>query len=119
MGDVLRLRGDGNAYLMGALTQNSDARLKQDIEKIARPLQSIIRLNGYTYHWKDDNKDPKLQAGVLAQEVKAVLPHLVSTDDNGTKSVNYNGLVPYLLESIKELKNELEQIKQQMRDRQN
>jgi uncharacterized protein YqjF (DUF2071 family) len=59
-------------------------------------------LNGYQYHWKDASWDASLQTGLLAQEVERVMPELVKTDDKGMKSVNYIGLIPYMLEAAKE-----------------
>jgi uncharacterized protein YqjF (DUF2071 family) len=61
----------------------------------------LEKLNGYQYHWKNETWDASLQTGLLAQEVEKVLPELVKTDDKGMKSVNYIGLMPYMLEAIK------------------
>jgi hypothetical protein len=106
VGDVLSLRGNGNATLMGTLTQNSDERLKANISKIGNPLDALMKLSGYHFNWKDLNRDQALQSGLLAQEVEKVLPELVLEDENGSKSVNYIGLIPHLLEAIKVLKEE-------------
>ena len=48
---------------------------------------------------------------MLAQEVEAVLPEVVTTRDNGYKAVKYEKIVPLLIESIKELKAEIEELK--------
>lgn len=111
VGDVLSLRGNGNATLMGTLTQNSDERLKENIRKIDDPLPSLQKLNGYHFNWKETNRDTELQTGLLAQEVEKVFPELVTENNEGTKGVNYIGLIPYLLEAVKELKAENEQLK--------
>ncbi|MHC1774999.1 MAG: tail fiber domain-containing protein [Lentimicrobium sp.] len=111
IGDILSLRGNGNATLMGTLTQNSDERLKENIRKIDNPLSLLQQLNGYQYNWKDNNRDTSLQTGLLAQEVEKVFPELVSESNDGLKGVNYIGLIPYLLEAVKELKAENEQLK--------
>lgn len=108
--NILSLRGDGNAFLAGTLTQ-SDERLKTGIQKLTDPLGKIDLINGYLYHWKDSNRDQQEQAGVLAQEIEKVMPELVREDSNGIKAVNYNGLIPYLLEAIKTLKAEVEALK--------
>jgi hypothetical protein len=97
------VNANGNATLAGTLTQNSDSRLKTNIEPINNSLELVSQLNGYHYQWKDEGRSQELQTGVLAQEVEAQMPELVSTDDKGVKSVNYSGLVPYLIESIKTL----------------
>lgn len=109
--DVLSLKGNGNATLAGVLTQNSDARLKTGIQKIDNAMLALESLSGYQYRWKDAGRDQSLQTGLLAQEVEKVMPELVKEDENGTKSVNYNGLIPYLLEAVKLLKAELDAIK--------
>ena len=109
--NILSLNGNGNATLYGTLTQNSDERLKKNITAIENPLDRLQQLSGYHYQWKDDWRDTATQTGLLAQEVEKVMPELVKEDEKGVKSVNYNGLVPYLLEAIKELKAEVEALK--------
>ncbi|WP_378173345.1 tail fiber domain-containing protein [Aquimarina sp. SS2-1] len=99
----------GNAVLAGTLTQNSDRRLKVNITPLKSTLEKIEYINGVNYVWKDTKKrGDALQLGVIAQEVQAQYPELVKEDEEGILSVNYNGLVPVLLEAIKELKSELE-----------
>ncbi|SRR5258706_10192989 len=102
LGDVLSLKGDGNATLMGTLTQNSDARLKTNIQPLANVLNRLTSLNGYSYNWKNEQLDQSRQIGLLAQEVENNFPELVKENDKGVKSVNYSGLIPVLIESIKE-----------------
>jgi hypothetical protein len=99
----------GNAKVKGTVTANgvtltSDERLKKDITPLDEAMPLLEKLNGYQYHWKDASLDASLQTGLLAQEVEKVLPELVKTDDNGMKSVNYIGLIPYMLEAAKEQK---------------
>lgn len=117
VGDILSLRGNGNATLMGTLTQNSDERLKENISRIGNPLNSLEHLNAYHYNWKDASRDTGLQTGLLAQEVEKVFPELVSENGEGIKGVNYIGLIPYLLEAVKELKAENDQLKLEQQNR--
>jgi hypothetical protein len=98
--------GNGNATLTGFLTQNSDKKLKKNISPITNALSSLCHLNGYTYRWISEHKDTMLQSGLIAQEVETVLPHLTSKQDDGMLSVNYVGLIPYMIEGIKTLKKE-------------
>ena len=105
------LTSTGALTIAGTLTQNSDARLKKNITSIVNPMPTLLQLNGYHYHWKDDWRENDMQIGLLAQEVEKVMPELVTEDDNGIKSVNYIGLLPYLLEAIKELKAEVDALK--------
>ena len=102
LGDVLSLKGDGNGTLRGILNQNSDQRLKRDIQPITLALKKVQQLNGYHYYWKDSQRDQGLQIGVIAQELQKVLPELVKSDDKGILSVNYTGLAPILIEAVKE-----------------
>ncbi|MBK8825845.1 MAG: tail fiber domain-containing protein [Saprospiraceae bacterium] len=92
---------DGNVTIAGALTQNSDATLKKNILPISSSISSILALQGYHYQWKDGFKDQNLQSGFLAQEVEKIYPHLVSKDEKGLRSVNYIGLMPYMVEEMK------------------
>lgn len=82
---------------------NSDQSLKKNILPITSTLSSLLALNGYTYNWKDDKKEQTLQSGFLAQEVQKIYPHLVSTSEKGTLGVNYIGLMPMIIEAMKEL----------------
>lgn len=110
-GDVLSLRGDGTAWLAGTLTQNSDARLKRNIEPITNAMQQLRQVNGYHYYWHDKQRDSNIQTGILAQEIKAVFPELVKADANGTLSVNYSGLIPYVIEAAKEQQQQIDDLK--------
>ena len=84
----------------------SDINLKENIKTIENSLNTIEQLRGVTFNWKENQK-PSL--GVIAQEVQEILPELVN---NGTiKSVNYNGIIGVLIEAVKELKKEVEELK--------
>jgi hypothetical protein len=79
----------------------SDLRLKKDIEPISDALNVVCGLQGKTYKMADH----KVRYGLIAQEVEEILPHLVQEEPStGMKSVNYIGLVAWLVEAIKELK---------------
>ncbi len=113
-GDVLSLKGNGNATLTGVLTQTSDSRLKTNIRPLENALQKLMQINGYTYNWQNPLMDNSEQIGVMAQEVKALFPQLVKEDAKGTLSVNYQGLVPVLIQSLKEQQKEIEEMKRQL-----
>ncbi|MCD9855155.1 tail fiber domain-containing protein [Epilithonimonas sp. JDS] len=86
----------------------SDRRFKKNIELIDQPTVRLQQLNGYTYSWKDKKEFPDQtlgqgkDIGVIAQEVEKVLPDAVITNKEGYKSVNYNALIPLLIEALKE-----------------
>ena len=99
---VLNIYESGDALLAGALTQNSDSRLKRDITPLTGSLNSIMQLSGYTYYWNQTHRSKSQQIGVIAQELEKIYPQLVRKDDEGTLSDNYSGLVPVLIEAVKE-----------------
>lgn len=113
--DLIQLRGDGNAFIEGTWAPISDIRLKKDIVPVKNSLEKISSISGYDYNWKDPNK-PLPQTGVIAQEVQKVFPNLVVANNEGNLSVNYDGLIPHLIESVKELKAEIEQLKAQLKE---
>ena len=106
----VKLDVNGNIRCV-ALTQTSDGRLKKEITPLQKSLHKISQLQGFNYYWKDQEQDSSLQSGVMAQEVQKIFPQLVRTDSKGYLSVNYIGLIPFLIESIKELKKENEELR--------
>ena len=110
-GSVFTLTSDGYAILARTLTQNSDIRLKKNIIPLQHALSKITQLNGYTYQWKMESSDTSQQIGVIAQEVQKLFPELVKEDNKGILSVNYSGLIPVLIESIKEQQKEIEKLR--------
>jgi len=83
----------------------SDATQKKNVNDINDAIGIVNQLRGVEFEWVDNNK---MSSGVIAQDLEKILPHLVETNDNGIKSVNYNGLIAYLIESIKQLSNKIE-----------
>ncbi|MDR6807324.1 hypothetical protein J2Y45_004342 [Dyadobacter sp. BE34] len=99
-----------NAYVNGALVSTSDRRLKKQITTLTGSLPLLIRLNGYHYYWKDLKLGTSLQTGLIAQQVEERFPELVTTNKDGYKAVNYIGLIPHLIEAVKELDKKTEEI---------
>lgn len=89
---------------------SSDKRLKKNIRPIRGSLSAISRLQGYHYHWIDTQRGADLQTGVIAQEVEEYFPELIQSDQKGFKTVNYIGLIPHLIEAVKELKSQTGEI---------
>ena len=93
----------------GNVTAFSDIKLKENIEPIGDALYKVGRLNGVTYNRKDIEGNPR-QSGLIAQDVQAVLPEVVM-DNDGTLSVAYGNMIGLMVEAIKELKAEIEELK--------
>lgn len=91
------------------LNSTSDSNLKDNIQTIDNALEIVNDIRGVKFEWKENNK-PSI--GVIAQEVEKVLPQLVTNTE--TKTVNYNGLIGVLIESVKELKAENDLLKSEI-----
>jgi hypothetical protein len=105
---------DGSATLSGELTIDSDARLKSNIITLGNTLSKVLLLDGKTYSLNSGDKTTKI--GLLAQEVMELFPELVtkSNDKKGTLSVNYQGLIPVLLNAIKEQQKQIKKLKEKL-----
>jgi hypothetical protein len=100
---------NGNVYAVGSLfagefRQESDARYKDDIENFSDALDKVSRLRGVSFKWRDrpSKPDKGKQFGLIAQEVKEVLPEAVCQDELGFFSIAYNSITSVLIEAIKE-----------------
>lgn len=100
--------GDGTIARANAWDLYSDRRFKKHITKIDHPLETVLQLEGRNFEWKSSGK---ADMGFIAQEVEAILPILVNTDTDGYKSLDYDKLVPLLVEAIKDLHGEVEKLK--------
>jgi hypothetical protein len=102
---------DGSATLSGDLTINSDARLKSNIVTLGSTLSRLLLIDGKSYTMKANESISKI--GLLAQEVQTAFPELVKSadDSEGTLSVNYQGMIPVLLNAIKEQQAQIDELK--------
>jgi len=102
---------DGSATLSGDLTINSDARLKSNIVTLGSTLSRLLLIDGKSYTMKANESISKI--GLLAQDVQAAFPELVKSadDSEGTLSVNYQGMIPVLLNAIKEQQAQIDELK--------
>lgn len=91
----------------------SDVRLKENIKPIKSALDKVSKLQGVTFDWKksDSILDIKEDVGFIAQDVQKVMPELVRENKDGMLSMRHQGIAPILLEAIKELKAEIEELK--------
>jgi hypothetical protein len=97
---------------------SSDIRLKNNVNRIESSLDKILKLSGVEFEWKQDpdikihhGYDEGTDLGLIAQEVEEVFPQIVQNRDNGYKAVRYERLIPVLIEAIRELKAEIDILK--------
>jgi len=95
----------GKLWSSTGTVQSSDIHLKRDIKDIPQALAKLLQLRGVSYYWQDASKGTTAQLGLIAQEVETVFPELVEQGADGMKALNYNGLIPVLLEALKEQQN--------------
>lgn len=125
-GAGVMLEVGGSITATGNITaySSSDKRLKENIIPIENALEKIEKIDGVEFDWTDDfiNKESggkgednfhfrKHDVGVIAQEIQSVLPEVVAEREDGYLAVRYEKIVPLLIQSIKELKKEIEELK--------
>jgi hypothetical protein len=120
-GDVY-MSGAGFTYCGGPLHvcddivafygQTSDLAMKENVSTLEDPLAKVLQIRGTEYDWKAGNKSyTGHDVGVIAQDVEKVLPEAVSTKPDGTKGVHYNKLIPLLIEAVKDLSSQVDELK--------
>ena len=104
-GSIIRASGDVIAF------NSSDKRLKDNIIQIGSPLDKINKIGGYEFDW---NENQQIyyghDVGVIAQEIEEVIPEAVKDRDGGYKGVQYEKIIPLLIEGIKELDKKIKHI---------
>ena len=104
-GSTIRASGDVIAF------NSSDKRLKDNIIQIGSPLDKINKIGGYEFDW---NENQQIyyghDVGVIAQEIEEVIPEAVKDRDGGYKCVQYEKIIPLLIEGIKELDKKIKHI---------
>ena len=102
--ELLKTQVNGDLTVTGDVNVQSDGRLKTGVVSIETAGDRIRELDGKQYRWLADEhrlgEEDKL--GFIAQEVEVVLPQLVSENDDGIKSVNYLGVIPLLVNALKD-----------------
>lgn len=103
---------DSNGIVNGVdFNSTSDINLKDSIESITNGLDIISQINPVTFSWKLSGKKAH---GVIAQEIEQILPEVVSTNIEGNKTVAYSQLIAFLVDAVKSLKQEIEEIKSKL-----
>lgn len=95
------------------LSQRSDVRKKNNINTYTRGLSEVLQLRPVSFNWKNYNT-AETQYGFIAQEVEAIIPEIVNEDSEGYKNIQ-NAYVPMLVNAIKELQNQIEQINEKLK----
>ena len=113
---LLTKRNNTNDFLLeiyGAYASVSDKRLKKNIKRIDNALDKICKLEGITYKMIDNNNDEcdNDNTGLIAQDVNEVLPQVVHKNDNGFYSITYANMMGLVVEAIKELRQEINELK--------
>jgi|694.fasta_scaffold32172_4 hypothetical protein len=108
---LLQLSTAGNLTATGNVTAYSDARLKTNVQTIENSLDKTLKLRGVSYE-----RDGKKNIGVIAQEIREILPEVVyeNDDEQKTLSVSYGNVVGLLIEAIKELNAKVEDLQNQL-----
>jgi hypothetical protein len=115
---LIRAENDVIAYA------TSDRRLKENILPILNALDKVKQIQGVTFDWIPLTKEQRKilhgneghDIGVIAQEIEAILPELVTTRDNGYKAVKYDKMVALLIEAIKEQQGEIDELRRKINE---
>tara|TARA_Y100000593_G_scaffold20739_1_gene41712 strand:- start:5186 stop:6637 length:1452 start_codon:yes stop_codon:yes gene_type:complete len=124
VGDASTAPTDNEVRAQGDITafHSSDKRLKENITPITDALEKVSKINGVEFDWTDEHIEKrggedgyfvrKHDVGVIAQEVLEVLPEVVREREDNTLAVDYERMVALLIEAVKDLKKEVEELKQ-------
>jgi hypothetical protein len=106
---------DGNLYAEQDIVAfySSDITVKENVQVISNPLEKIERIKGVTFNWNKEYQEKLKQVndvGIIAQDVEQVIPEATTTRKSGIKAVNYDKIIPLLIESVKELNKKIDQL---------
>ncbi len=113
-----KLTVDGNVIATNYFVF-SDKRLKQNVEAIPAAMERLNSIQGVSYGFQADKFENRTlpqgqQLGLIAQEVEKVFPELIVEDNEGFKAVNYNGMIPVLVQALKEQQAEITNLKAEL-----
>ncbi len=103
--ETFYVKGSGDVWAKST-THWSDRNLKENIDTLQNSLSKLKQLKGVKYNFKSSNAGTEpltKELGLIAQDVELVFPEVVNTNDKGIKGIMYHGLIPVLIEAIKEL----------------
>ena len=111
-----KLMVSGSIKASGTVVQGSDSRLKEDIYPIDNALSRIENIDGVYFTYKDSGEK---SIGVIAQDIQKILPEVVFEDNNGYLGVNYSGIVPVLIEAVREQNSIIKDLEDRISDLEN
>ena len=111
----------GTWYATGDLISNySDARVKYDVQAIPSALELVRRMNGVTFKWNEKHADKNLwhtqHAGFIAQEIQEIVPSAIRDRGDGYMTLQYNEIMPYAVQAIKEVDEEVIELRAQVEE---
>ena len=114
-----KLSVNGNICYTGTIGACSDIRYKKNISPIRHALADVLTLHGIYYFWNQEKFPSKQfnderQIGFSAQEIEKLFPEMVQTDADGYKSVDYSRMTPVLVEAIKDLQNQIQELRREV-----
>ena len=104
-------RGGNTVNFDYPIVQPSDSRLKDNITPISTPVEKIKALSGVEFDWNSGEQVGTHDVGLIAQDVEAVLPEAVTTQEDGYKNLAYTKVIPLLVEAMKEQQTMIEALK--------
>jgi hypothetical protein len=124
--DIMHLDNTGDLTVKGdvvAYGSPSDKRLKENIKPIESALDKVQKLQGVTFDWKKQKqttegsvkREWKHDMGFIAQDVKKVVPELVRENEDGLLSMRHQGVIPILVEAIKEQQKQIDSLQEQIK----
>jgi hypothetical protein len=104
-------RGGNTVNFEYPIVQPSDSRLKDNITPISTPVEKIKALSGVEFDWNSGEQVGTHDVGLIAQDVEAVLPEAVTTQEDGYKNLAYTKVIPLLVEAMKEQQTMIEALR--------
>lgn len=105
-----------NNLIAKSFTKSSDSTLKTNVNRLVDPISVLNEINGYSYFYRENPTDRgNKEYGVIAQEIRRVLPEIVDTV-KGLLVVDYDELIPFLIEAVKQQQSTIEQLQSVLDD---
>jgi hypothetical protein len=114
-GQTYSIYTDGTVHATNYASK-SDLRQKQNINTYNNALNKILKLRGVSFNWKStkNNTDNKKHIGLIAQEVEKIIPELITEDEKGNKAITYSGMVPVMIEAMKEQQKIIKKLREEL-----